>query len=173
MYKTLAKILSKVFSRQQIFRYGFNMSPMYRRSTGRVTSVSENLQNVKIKIPLSIKNRNYVGSIFGGSLFSATDPIYMVQLINILGEDYVVWDKDAKIRYKRPAKSTAYAEFDISDKELEGIKKTITEEGEMDFIKTFNITDGNQTIFAELIKTIYIADKTFFKDKRKQKNTSK
>lgn len=166
MYRTLTKILSKVFSRRQIFRYGFNISPMYRRSTGRLISVSENLQNVKIKIPLSIKNRNYVGSIFGGSLFSATDPIFMVQLINILGDDYVVWDKNAKIKYRRPAKSTAYATFDISSQELENIKTTVAKQGEMDFIKTLNITDGNKTVFAELIKTIYIADKNYYKQKR-------
>ncbi|MDJ0644408.1 MAG: DUF4442 domain-containing protein, partial [Flavobacteriaceae bacterium] len=78
MYAQLSKFLSRFFSKRQIFRYGFNVSPMYRRSTGKLYFVSEDLLNVKIKIPLSIKNRNYVGSIFGGSLFSATDPIYMV-----------------------------------------------------------------------------------------------
>ena len=68
---------------------------MYRRSTGKVIKVSEDLLFVKIKIPISYKNRNFVGSIFGGSLFSATDPLFMIQLMNILGDNYVVWDKDA------------------------------------------------------------------------------
>jgi|TARA_B110000967_G_C18846531_1_gene542280 acyl-CoA hydrolase len=59
---------------------------------------------VKVRIKLSYKNSNYVGSIFGGSLLSATDPILMVQLINILGNKHVVWDKAAAIKFKRPAK---------------------------------------------------------------------
>tara|TARA_B110000240_G_C13483785_1_gene446463 strand:+ start:476 stop:664 length:189 start_codon:yes stop_codon:yes gene_type:complete len=59
---------------------------------------------VKVRIKLSYKNSNYVGSIFGGSLLSATDPILMVQLINILGNKHVVWDKAAAIKFKRLAK---------------------------------------------------------------------
>ena len=77
-------------STSAIFKHGFNISPMYRRTTARIIYISEDLKEVKIKIPLSYKNKNYVGAIFGGSMFSATDPIYMIQLMQILGEDYVV-----------------------------------------------------------------------------------
>ena len=170
MYAQLSKFLSRFFSKRQIFRYGFNVSPMYRRSTGKLYFVSEDLLNVKIKIPLSIKNRNYVGSIFGGSLFSATDPIYMVQLINILGTDYVVWDKSASIQYRRPAKETAFAEFSFTEDEINQLKKDAKEEGEIDLLKELKITnhDGS-VVFCELLKTIYIADKVYYKEKRKRK----
>ncbi len=100
----MSKILSKFFKQHTIFKYGFNISPMYRRSTGRIIEVSEDLLKARVKIPISYKNKNYVGSIFGGSLFSATDPVFMIQLMNILGNDYVVWDKSAEIKFKRPAK---------------------------------------------------------------------
>lgn len=169
MYKTLTKILKLVMSDAQIYKHGFNWSPMYRRSTGRVIKVSDDLFYVKIKIPLSIKNRNFVGSIFGGSLFSATDPIYMIQLMNILKEEYIVWDKNATIKYKRPAKETVYAEFVFSEKEIIDIKNNVAKNGEMDLVKTPNIVNKNGDVIAELSKTIYIADKTFYKEKRKQK----
>lgn len=172
MYRTLTKILKVAFSDAQIFRYGFNASPMYRRSTGRVTHVSKDLLFVKIKIPLSIKNRNYVGSIFGGSLFSATDPIYMVQLINILKDDYVVWDKDANIKYRRPAKETVYAEFSFSEAEINDIKTKVAETGELDLNKSLNIVTKDNTVIAEVSKTIYIADKVYYKQKRKRKVNS-
>lgn len=84
---------------------------MYRRSTGKLTFVSNNLHQIDVKITLSIKNRNYVGSIFGRSLYAATDPIYMIQLIHILGDDYAVWDKVSTVQYKRPAFSDAFATF--------------------------------------------------------------
>ena len=121
---------------------------MYRRTTAKVIEVSEDLLHVKIKIPLNIKNRNYVGTIFGGSLFSATDPIYMVQLINILGDNYVVWDKDASIRYRRPAKSTAYAEFKYTSNEIEMIKAEVAQKGEIDLKKALNIVNDNNLVFA-------------------------
>ena len=172
MYRTLTKIARRFFSQAQIYKYGFNWSPMYRRSTGKILTVSEDLMYVKIKIPLSIKNKNYVGTIFGGSLFSATDPIYMIQLMNILGNNYVVWDKSATIKFKRPAKETVFAEFIFSEEDINLIKEKVLKHGEFDLIKTPNIVDKNGVTIAELSKTIYVADKLFYKEKRKRKENS-
>jgi hypothetical protein len=51
-------------------------------------------------MPLSWRTRNYVGTIFGGSMNSAVDPIYMVILIRRLGKDEVVWDKPRRSNSK-------------------------------------------------------------------------
>lgn len=170
-YKSLGEFGQKFISKHKLFKYGFNLSPMYRRSTAKITSVSEDLMHVKIKLPISYKNRNYVNSIYGGSLFSAVDPIPMVQLINLIGDDYVVWDKSAKIEFKRPAKEHLYAEFSFNHDELEEIKKRVKEENEIEIIKTTTLTDKAKTkTFCEVHKTIYVADKHFFKNvKPKQK----
>ncbi|WP_299120205.1 DUF4442 domain-containing protein [uncultured Tenacibaculum sp.] len=153
-----------------IFKYGFNISPMYRRSTGKVLSVSDDLLSVQVKIPISYKNRNYVGSIFGGSLFSATDPVFMVQLINILEDSYVVWDKKAEIKFKRPAKENSYVDFTFTEEEIAEIKERVKEEKEIDLIKEIKITNKDaSTVYAEVSKTIYIADKDYYKNKRKKK----
>ncbi len=143
---------------------------MYRRSTGRIIWVSDDILSVKVKIPLSYKNSNYVGSIFGGSLFSATDPVYMVQLINILGTDYVVWDKESTIKFKRPAKEPVYASFHFTAEEIQKIKENVARDQEINIIKELNITDKEETtVIAEVSKTIYVADKDYFKNKRKKK----
>lgn len=144
---------------------------MYRRSTGRVIHVSDDLLNVRIKLPISYKNRNYVSSIFGGSMFSAVDPIPMVQLINLLGNDYVVWDKSATINFKRPARQHLYADFNYTEKELEAIKKRVSEENEIEITKTTLLKDANgDKTYCEVNKVIYIADKAFFKEKRRKKD---
>ncbi|MFS4483592.1 DUF4442 domain-containing protein [Hyunsoonleella sp. 2307UL5-6] len=168
MYKTIANIAKRFFTDAQIYKYGFNWSPMYSRSTGKIIEVSEDLHFVKIKIPLSWKNKNYVGSIFGGSMLSATDPIYMIQLINILGDNYVVWDKAATIRYRKPARTTIFCEFTFSKEEIETIKKDVANNGEIDVIKTPNILTKEGVVIAELNKTMYIANKSFYKAKRKK-----
>ncbi len=168
MYQIISNIARKFFSDAQVFKIGFNISPMYRRSTGRVIEVSEDLLKVKIKIPISWKNKNYVGTIFGGSLYSATDPVYMIQLIHILGSDYVIWDKAAEIKYRKPAKKSAYAEFIFSEKEIENIKKEVAEKKEIDLVKDLQITDGKDETYCELKKIIYIADKAYYKEKKKK-----
>ncbi len=170
LYKKVEAVASKVFKKNTIFKYGFNLSPMYKRSTAKIIEVSEDLLHVRIKLPLSYKNKNYVNSIFGGSLFSAVDPIPMIQLLSIMGNDYVVWDKSAEIFFKKPAKENLYADFNFSEDELAEIKAQVAEKKEIDVIKTTQLTNKEKTqVFCEVRKTIYIANKAYFKEKRKKK----
>ena len=170
MYQFLTKVSRKYFSdsSHKLFKYFFNFSPMYRRSTGRVTHVTPGFMRVEIKIPISYKNKNYVGTIFGGSLFSATDPIYMVQLIQIIGKDYVVWDKSSVVKFKRPANTDAYAVFEFSEEEVEKLKSDIKEKNEINLVKPVHITNKEGKVFCEIEKVIYVADKSFYKGKRKR-----
>ena len=172
MYQFLSHIANKYFSNysHQLFKWFFNISPMYRRTTGRVISVTKDYERIEIKIRKSYKNANYVGTIFGGSLFSATDPIYMVQLIQILGKDYVVWDKSSVVRFKRPADSSAFAVFEVTKDDVDSIKKTVSDKKELDFNKTVFITNKEGKVFCEIDKVIYIADKAYYKEKRKLKS---
>lgn len=157
--------------KHKLFKYGFNLSPMYRRTTSRIIEVSEDLLHIRIKLPISYKNRNYVNSIFGGSMFSSVDPIPMVQLINLLESDYVVWDKSAEIFFKRPARENLYADFNYTLEELDEIKKQIEEKKEIEIVKTTSLTNKDASkVFCIVKKRIYIADKSYFKAKRKNKN---
>ncbi|MET1259205.1 DUF4442 domain-containing protein [Flagellimonas sp. DF-77] len=169
-YQRFTEIGSKFIGKATLFKHGFNWSPMYRRSTAKIRAVSKDLKQIDIKLPISYKNRNYVNSIFGGSMFSAVDPIPMVQLMNLLGKDYVVWDKSAQIFFKRPAKTDLYARFTVTEEELDVIKQRVAKEKEIDIVKITRLQDRSfETVFCEVHKTIYIADKAFFKAKRKKK----
>jgi acyl-CoA hydrolase len=166
IYQKISGILGKHISSSTLLKVGFNLSPMYRRSTARIIHVSKDLMNIAIKLPLSWKNKNYVNSIFGGSMFAAVDPIPMVQLINIIGSDYVVWDKSAEIFFKRPAKENLYADFVYTLPEIEEIKNRVMNEKEIEIIKTTQLTNKDKSIvFCEVQKKIYIAGKEHYKNK--------
>ncbi|MBW1297403.1 DUF4442 domain-containing protein [Aquimarina litoralis] len=171
IYQSIAK-LKKYVGVARLFKYGFNFSPMYRRSTGRITEVSKDLHFVKIKLPISYKNKNYVNSIYGGSLFSAVDPIPMVQLINIIGNDYVVWDKYAEIYFKRPARENLYAEFEYTEQEVTDIIQRVKENNEIEIEKHTLLTNKEKTkTYCEVRKTIYVADKAFYKQKKNNRKS--
>lgn len=156
-----------------LFKYGFNYSPMYRRTTARIQEVSSDLMNISIKLPINYKNRNYVNSIFGGSMFAAVDPIPMVQLMNIIGDEYVVWDKSAEVFFKRPAKENLYADFTYSPEELMNIQQKVQEDREVEIVKTTQLTNREKdVVFCEVKKRIYIADKAYYKQKRKRSGRS-
>ena len=169
-YQKLSKVGSKYIGLPKLLKWGFNLSPMYRRSTARIQSVSADLLTIVIKLPLSYKNKNYMGTIFGGSMFSAVDPIPMVQLINLLGHRYVIWDKSAEISFRRPGNVDLYADFEYSQEELNNIEANVRTHQEIEITKVTQLTDKNKsTVYCEVRKTIYISDKEFFRNKRAAK----
>lgn len=165
MYKIATEFLTRFVKPSTIYKYGFNWSPMYKRTTAKITEVSDDLHYVKIRLKLNWKNRNYAGSIFGGSMLSSTDPIYMIQLIQILGKDFVVWDKAVTAKYKRPGKSTIYGEFIFTEEEIEALKTKLKTEQQVDIIKTMNLVNDKKEVIAEFTKTLYIAKKDYYKQK--------
>lgn len=169
MYKSGTKLLKKYFKVSTIYKYGFNWSPMYRRTTAKIVDVSDNLSYIKIRLKLNWKNRNYAGTMFGGSMLAATDPIYMIQLLQILGDQYIVWDKAVDAKYKKPGKGTIYGEFIFTKEEIDSIKKTVHEKNQMDLTKTMSLVDAEKNIIATFNKTLYIADKDFYKNKLKSR----
>ncbi|MEO0733301.1 MAG: DUF4442 domain-containing protein [Bacteroidota bacterium] len=169
LYQRLGQLAKRYNAQALLFKHGFNFSPMYRRTTARITEVSDDLLRVRIRLPISWRNRNYVGTIFGGSMAAATDPIAMVQLINLLGDDYVVWDKAGTIRFRRPAKENLYAEFTYGEAELADIRRRVAETDEITIEKETRLTDqAGTTVYAEVSKTLYVANKAFYRAKRKK-----
>ncbi len=145
-YKKVATIGGKFIPLHILLKYGFNLSPMYRRTTAKIISVAADLMCITIIIKRSYRNTNYVNTIFGGSMFAAIDPIPMTQLINLLGDAYVVWDKSAEVFFKRPATENLFATFQFDRKELDEIKNRVKRDGEIEIIKTIALTSKDQQV---------------------------
>ena len=137
-------------------RWGFNLFPAYRGTGARVTYMSGDWREVHVRLPLNWRTRNYVGTIFGGSLYGAVDPHYMIMLIKILGPDYIVWDKAATIRFKKPGRGTLYARFVIPEEEIQTIRRLVETEHSIDRVYRADLADENGVVHAEVEKTIYI-----------------
>lgn len=143
----------------KIDRWKFNLFPAYRGSGARVLYISADYCEMRVKIPLSWRTRNYVGTIYGGSMYAGIDPIYMLMLIKTLGAGYIVWDKAANIHFKRPGKETLFADFLLTQEELDEIKKTLQTQKSVDRIYTVELKDKNGKIHCLIEKTLYIANK--------------
>jgi hypothetical protein len=107
-------------------------------------------------------------------MFSAVDPFPMTQLMNLIGGDYVVWDKAAEIYFRRPAREDLYADFIYTLEELDEIKQKAQEQNEFEIVKTTKLTNKDKSIvYCEVRKRVYIANKAFFKDKQKIRKNNK
>jgi len=140
----------------RLMRWGFNFFPAYRRTGARFTYIADDLHEIRIRLPLNWKTRNYVGTIFGGSMYSAVDPVYMVMLIKLLGPDYIVWDKAATIHFRKPGRTTLYARFTLDQRELEVIREQLQHEPKIERIFRADLTDRQGTVHATVDKTLHI-----------------
>ena len=143
----------------RLFRWGFNFFPAYRGAGGRVTYIADDWHEVRIKLPLNWRTRNYVGTIYGGSIYGAIDPIYMLMLMKILGPGYTVWDKAASIRFRKPGRDTLFARFLLDAEEVGEIKDLAEIEKSIDRVYILELKDAAGTVHAQIEKTIYISKK--------------
>ena len=121
--------------------------------------IADDWREVRVKLSLNWRTRNYVGTIFGGSMYGAVDPLYMIMLIRNLGPDYVVWDKAAAIRFKRPGRETLRAVFTVTEAEIAAIKTELATRKSLDRVYTIELKNDAGKIHAIIEKTLYIARK--------------
>ena len=140
-------------------RWKLKLFPAWRGTGATVTYIASDYRELRLKLPLSWRTRNYVGSIFGGSLYASIDPWYMILLIQILGRNYVVWDKAATIRFKKPGRSTLYATFTFDDAELETIRAATAGGEPVDRTYTIELKDKDGVVHASVDKVIYVRRK--------------
>lgn len=138
-----------------MLRWKFNLFPAYRGTGARITYIADDFREVRVRLPLSWRTRNAVGTIFGGSLYGAVDPVYMIMLMRLLGRGYIVWDKSAEIRFRKPGRATLYAAFKIPEEELTEIRSA-TENGPIDRVYSVDLIDAAGITHASVTKTIYI-----------------
>jgi acyl-coenzyme A thioesterase PaaI-like protein len=98
-----------------------------------ILDVSEDFTEVNVKIKRSLFNMNLAKTMFGGSMFSAADPFIAIMFWQIFAirfnQEIIVWLKSAEIIYKKPAETSLFINFKISEGEIVEAKKFLEEKG--------------------------------------------
>lgn len=142
-----------------LLRFGMNLWPPFWGAGIRVLEISSDFRRVKVRLRLGVMNRNSMGVHFGGSLFSMTDPFFMIMFSENLGRKYVVWDRAATIDFLKPGRGTVIAEFQIHQSQIDELIHQ-AESGEKvlrDFV--VDVKDAAGDVVARVIKTIYVRKK--------------
>jgi acyl-coenzyme A thioesterase PaaI-like protein len=142
--------------RQRWLRRLVNLWPPYLGAGIRVTRMSGDMKEVDVEMRLHFWNANYVGTHFGGSLYSMTDPFYMLMLLTNLGPEYVVWDKASTIRYRKPGRGRVRAEFRLSEGQIEEIRETLRSQEKHEPVFRVEVRDEQGDVVAEVDKTLSV-----------------
>ena len=137
-------------------RWAMTLYPPYLGAGVRVQHISDDFRDVRVRMGLGWYNRNYVGTQFGGSLYSMVDPFYMLLLMENLGHRYIVWDKAADIDFIAPGKGPVFARFTIDDTLLDEIRRQTADGKKYLPQLQVDIHDGAGQLVARVDKTLYV-----------------
>lgn len=152
-------ILKKFFSGARGMRRALGIFGPYVGAGVRVRELSEDFRHLRVEMKLRWYNTNYVGTHFGGSLYSMIDPFWMLLLMNNLGRDYIVWDKAAHIDFIKPGTGTVSATFTLTDEMLDAVRNA-TANGDKYLPEwPVEIVDEQGDVVARVNKTLYIRKK--------------
>jgi acyl-coenzyme A thioesterase PaaI-like protein len=144
-------------SRRWLIRM-LNLYPPYLGAGVRVKA-SPDLRTFEVRMKLRWWNRNYVGTHFGGSLYTMCDPFFMLMLVDALGRGYIVWDKAATIRFRRPGRGAVRATFHIPLERIEEIRAAADAGGKVEPVFTVEVVDDQGEVVAEVEKLLYVRAK--------------
>jgi len=82
-----------------------------------------------------------------------------VMLIEHLGPDYIVWDKAATIRFRKPGRGRVRASFHIPAARVAEIRSLADSQGKLEPQFQAVVTDEQGNIVAEVDKLLYVRRK--------------
>ncbi len=141
------------------FRLLMNLWPPFFGLGIHIERIAPDWKEITVRMKLSLRNRNYVGTHFGGGLFAMTDPFYMLMLMNILGGEYLVWDKASTIRFLKPGRGKVVAHFRLSEAQLDEVRLRTAGGEKFEPTWHIDIVDASGEVVASVDKTLYIRRK--------------
>ena len=136
-----------------------NVWPPFLGAGIRIRRLAPDWKEIDVEMKLHWWNRNYVGTHYGGSLYSMADPFFMVMLIENLGKGYIVWDKSAGIRFRRPGRGTVSANFRLSEEQIVEIRRALNSQEKIERVFTVEVKDESGNVIAEVEKLLHVRKK--------------
>jgi acyl-coenzyme A thioesterase PaaI-like protein len=147
----------------RLLRWGMNWWPPFRGAGIRVRHIADDWSEARVELSAGRLRRNFVGTHYGGSLFSMTDPFYALMLIHRLGDRYLVWDQAASIDFVAPGRGTVSARFSLAEDRLEEIRRQAAAGQKVLPQFDVEVKDEAGQLVARVRKTLYVRLKPRFR----------
>jgi acyl-coenzyme A thioesterase PaaI-like protein len=142
--------------RSWLFRQAFNFWPCYRGTGAKVTYIASDWSEIRVTLPASLRTRSHAGIIFGGSMYAAVDPFFMLMLRKRLGPGWLAWDKAATIRFKKPGRTRLFATFRLPPGEEAAIHGALEHERSADRTYSVDLVDAEGVVHASVEKIVHV-----------------
>ena len=139
-----------------VFRWMMNLYFPYLGAGVHIERINDDYTEIDVRMRLTRRNRNYVGTQFGGSLYSMTDPFYMLMLMQHMGKDHIIWDQAAQIDFVAPGRGTVYARFRLTREQIEGLRVAAATGKATRPELLVDVVSDTGAVVARVRKTLYI-----------------
>ncbi|KAM9865227.1 hypothetical protein ACIFOC_01757 [Leucobacter aridicollis] len=142
-----------------VHREGFNSWPTLTTQGISVVELADDFTRAELRMDVTEENANYMGTAFGGSLFSMLDPFLVIMTINQLGPGYVVWDKAAEIDFVSPGLGSVYATVEMPASTVAELREAAA--GGAKVLRWFEIpiTGEDGVLVAQVRRQLYVRER--------------
>lgn len=144
---------------ENTLKWGMRLYPPLLLQRIWVKKVHPDFRGADVKINRSLITLNFGKAIFGGTIYTATDPFYAMlfgQVLKHKGYPVSVWLKSAGIRFLKPAINSLHYRILISDEMVAEAETELKTKGV--FVKTYliEVYDTNGVLCALAKNEIHI-----------------
>jgi hypothetical protein len=147
---------------ENILKWGMRLYPPLLLQRIWVQKIHKDFKGADIKINRSLFTLNFGKAIFGGTIYSGTDPFYAMLFGQILrNKNYhiTIWLKSASIQFLKPARTDLFYKIHITEEMIKEAETELNNKGV--FVKTYAIEvySKNKELTAIARNEIYIRKK--------------
>lgn len=144
---------------ENMLKWGMRFYPPLFFQRIWVKKFDKGFSGVHVKVFKSFLNINYNSSIFGGTIFSGSDPFYALlfdQILQRKGIKCRVWLKSASINYLKPGRTSLVFSISLTEEEILEAETALRTVGK--FIKAYpiNMFNSKGELCATVINEVYI-----------------
>jgi acyl-coenzyme A thioesterase PaaI-like protein len=143
----------------RMLRWGMNLWPPFLGAGIRVRRIAPDFREVVVDMPLRLRNRNFFGTHFGGSLYAMCDPFFVLMVVHNLTNEYRVWDKAASIEFVAPGKALVSATFRVTAEDLAEIRNMTAAGDKHLHVFRVDVVDAEELVIARVEKIVYVRRK--------------
>lgn len=147
---------------ENILKWGMRLYPPLLLQRIWVQTIHKDFKGADIKINRSLCTLNFGKAIFGGTIYSGTDPFYAMLFGQILrNKNYhiTIWLKSASIQFLKPGRTDLFYSIVITDEMIKELETELNSKGV--FVKSYTIEvySKNKELTAIAKNEIYIRKK--------------
>lgn len=114
---------------------------------------AEDFRAARVRVKRSIFTRNLNGTTFGGTIYSAADPVFALMYWQALARRGVAtrsWLMAARAQYRRPATTSLAIDFELREADLDAAEEELRRRGKAVRIHLVEARDEHGAVCAEL-----------------------